>query len=273
MPRVTPLEILNDRAKYPDEMVITLASGDEISVKDYRDQLQTRADFTRASQQWTQREQQYTQAIQGLQGQLNEATERLNAALADRGRPTVPTSPTSASSAATLEDLETDPVLGSLVKGIKSMREELAGVLRESKEHATRLKGHEDAWVQRDYSVKLNELGQRFNTRFNKDGKGKAWDQKAFLDYCLPRQIVDLEAGYTAFTHAEELKAVEEEAEQRGIEKGKAAQRIAHLPDGRGARAPQRPKGLPERLQDLKDEDVLNDPEMRQAMTATEVLP
>ena len=248
------LEILTNKEKYPDTAEITLADGQKLTVKQFRDALQPRAEFTRASEVWSKKQKELEGAVDGLQKQLAQALEEKKAAPPDTRVP-------ADAGRITEEELLADPILGPLYTRLTSATKTLEA-------HETRLKTHEDTWLKAGFESQLRTIAARHTLRFNKDGKGKAFDQKAFLDYAIQRGVSDLEVAYEAFSRPDEIALTEQEAEARGIEKGKTQARVPVVPFGR-RRAPVRPEGLPATLQELDDDKVLADPEMQQAMQGT----
>lgn len=241
-------EVLHNREKYPDDAEITLADGQKVTIGDWRDAVLPKGDLTRASEGWSRKERELNQAVEGLQGQLARAMETRPAEIA----------PTRNNGQITEEDLLADPVLGPMAKRLQDATTRLT-------EHEGRLKQHEETWLRANYTSQLGVLGQRFNGRFNKDGKGKAFDQKAFLDYALEQGVSNLDVAYRGFTMDDELAMTTREAEARGEERGIKKGRVPTVPFGR-RRGPTRPEGLPGSLQELTDDAVMDDPEMQRAI-------
>src|SRR4029077_15464422 len=106
-------EVLNDREKYPDTAEVTLVDGRKISVKEFRDQLQPRSDYTRAVEAHKREKTQAEGAVTGLQQQRQELERQLAAALEDKKRVTPPAAPDGGPSE---EELLADPVLGKIVR-------------------------------------------------------------------------------------------------------------------------------------------------------------
>lgn len=265
-------DILNNREKYPDTAEITLTDGTKVSIKEFREQLQPRAEFTRASEGWRRKESQLNDAVTGLQGQLTQLTADLAAATAERGRPAAPAG---TPEGPTDEELDADPVLRRLHRRTIDTQKQLTDALAKVEAHETRLANHESTWIQRDYVDQLGRIGTYHNGRFNKDGKGKAFDQAAFIDFVTTRSKVnpafatDLGLAYNEYSRTDEMALVAREAEERGREAGKREARIPPIPNGR-RNTPVRPEGLPASLQELSDEQVLNDPDIQTALRGDE---
>jgi hypothetical protein len=248
------LEILTNKEKFPDTAEITLADGSKITVKDFRDKLQPRAEFTRASETWAAKERELKTGLDAANQNLAQALKDKEAAIAAGKEPPKP-APTGA---ITAEELLADPILGPLYKDLKEAREQL-------KTHEARLAQHEQTWTRTNFMKTIAEL----------KGRDKELNVDEFLGYSqkhpvidVENQVVDLEATHRNYAHDRLVAAARKEGEAAGIEKGKATQ-VPTVPFGR-RRAPVKPQGLPESLDQLKDDDVLNDPEIQEAMRATE---
>jgi len=248
-------EILTNREKYPDDRKIVLGDGEEVTVKQFRDALMPKSDFTKQTETWAKKERELQQTVEGLNGRLAAEIQAREAAAAASGKP-----PEKPAGGYTEEDLLADPVLGPIVKRLNDATSSL-------KAHEDRIKMHEDTWMRNQYTAQLADIGKRHNARFNADGKGQAFDQKAFLDYALSNQISNLEVAYQAFSRGDEVAASVKEAEARGVERGKQAAKVPVVPFGRRS-GPTRPEGLPEgkTLDTLTDEEVAADPDMQRAM-------
>lgn len=244
------LEILQNREKYPDDRVITLGDGEQVTVKQFRDALQPRSEFTRASEGWKRRESELQQAYDGAQAQNAQLLEALN----KRGPDVTEKVRTGEISEA---DLLADPVLGPLVK------KQQDGLARIEAAEA-RLKQHEDYVMTQEYTGKLAAVSQRYNTRYNADGKGEGFDQKGFLDFMLKTRTPDVDVAYRAYTADREADIRAQEAEARGLERGKATV-VPHVPFGRRSR-PVKPEGIPESFQDVTEEMLAADPDIQAAM-------
>ena len=111
------------------------------------------------------------------------------------------------------DELVSDPVLGPIVRKLGEAHERLQA-------HEARLGAHEDGFLRREYMGQLAELGRHYNARYNKDGKGKAFDQKAFLDYVIQRRTPNLGVAYDSFTLEDERALAVREGEESGRRRG-----------------------------------------------------
>src|SRR5947209_13052752 len=163
------LEILTNREKYPDTAEITLADGQKITVKQFRDTLQPRAEFTRASEGWAREKKSLEDAQTGLQQQLSALNAQFQKALEDKkaleGRQPVKAG---GDGEITEDELARDPILGPIMRAVKATTAAMDDVKKTMKEQGDRIAQHETTWVTRDYQNQLAGLGSRFTARFNK---------------------------------------------------------------------------------------------------------
>jgi hypothetical protein len=252
------IEILHNREKYPDDAEITLASGEKVTVGQWRNAVLPKGDFTKASEGWSKKERELTgqqaelqQTVIGLQAQLREAMQQ---------KPPTPAAERRDGQYSE-EDILADPVLGPIARRLQTAEAKANAAAERLEAHEKRMEGHEQTWQRAHYQAQLNSLGQRFNSRYNADGKGTPFDQKAFLDYAVERQVSNLDVAYDAFTREAELDLIRRESEARGEERGRKKAMVPAVPMGR-RRGPVKPEGLPGSLQELTDEAIESDPEM-----------
>lgn len=267
------VEILTNREKYPDTMEITLLDGSKTTVKDFRDNFNPRQEFTRASEAWAREKQQLSQAYQGQQAQLQEAQQQLQQLMAERAA-RAGQSPLPAGDSSDDEAVLADPVLGKWAKKVNAAHEKIESLEKALRENDARIQAGATELIRDRYNDQLSGLESRFNSRFNKDGKGKAFDRKAFLDYVIERGKVnplftDLGIAYNEFTRADELTVTAKEAEERGIERGKQQARVPNVPFGRRS-APAKAQGLPETFAEVTEDQMANDPDIQRAMSGVE---
>jgi len=249
-------EILTDRVKYPDDQEITLVSGEKVTVKEFRDGLMPKSDFTKQSETWAKKERDLQANVEGLNGQLAAAIQAREAAAAALNGRAAPVTP---EGGYTEDQLLNDPVLGPMMKGLKAATERLQS-------HEERIKMHEDTWLKNQYTGQLANLEGRWNARFNEDGKGVPFDKKGFLDRVIETGTTNLDLAFDAFSRPAEIERVTKEAEARGVERGKAA-RVPVVPIGRRSVRP-RPEGIKDgdTVSSITDDQVLGDEEMQAAL-------
>lgn len=255
------LEILTNKEKYPDDRKIVLGDGEEVTVKEFRDRLQPRAEFTKASEAWKRKEEALTRRQQELETSVAGLNQQLAEAMQDKPPVARPSNPTGS---ITADDLLADPVLGPIYRELQETKTLLTNT---KKEYDQRLEGHEKYVLEREYRGKIADLGSRYNSRYNPDGTGKAFDQADFLDFCIQRRIGDLDVAFDAWSRGAEIEYVSKQAEARGEERGKANARVPTIPFGR-RRAPEKPSGLPASIQEVTEEQIAADPEIQAAMEA-----
>lgn len=250
-------EILTDRTKFPDEQEMTLASGEKVTVKQFRDSLIPKADFTKQTETWARKERDLQANVEGLNSQLALAIQaREAAASALNSRPASATT----EGGYTEDQILQDPLLGPMMKRLQAAEQAQTA-------HAERIKLHEDTWLKNQYVSQLATIEGRWNGRYNADGKGTPFDKKAFLDRVIETQTTNLDLAFDAFSRPAEIDAVRKESEARGVEKGRAAARVPVVPIGRRSARPT-VQGLKEgdTLQDLTDDMVLADEEIQSAL-------
>jgi len=250
-------EILTDRTKFPDDRKITLGDGEEVTVKEFRDALMPKADFTKQSETWAKKERDLTANVEGLHTQLAQAIQAQEAAAAALNGRAAPVTP---EGGYTEDQILNDPLLGPMMKRLQSAEKAQA-------DHAERIKMHEETWLKNQYMNQLADIEGRWNGRFNADGKGTPFDKKAFLDRVIETQTTNLNFAYEAFSGPAESALRERAAEARGIEKGRQAARVPVVPIGRRSSRPAI-DGIKDgdTLANLTDDTVLADDEMQSAL-------
>jgi len=255
MPKVDPNELLTDRTKYPDEAEITLANGDTISVKEWRDRAMPKSDFTKASEGWSKREKEYQQNLDAANQNLARAMEAQAAAEARRNPEKAERL---ASGTISDEELLADPILGPF----KRREMEMAARVEAAEK---RLGDHEKTFMRTRFNATIADL-KRSDPDLNVE-EFLAYSQKRpVID--VDSQIVDLESTYYNYAHKRLVEAARKAGEEEGVKKGQAT-RVPPIPNGR-RRAPVRPEGLPASLQELSDDVVMADPEIQDAMSGAD---
>jgi len=170
------------------------------------------------------------------------------------------------------DELLADPVLGGIVRKLHATQAKLDEALTKVTAHDERLNAHEDTWLRNGYAHQLREIATYHNGRFNRDGKGKAFDQQQFLDYVLRRAQAnpanDLGVAYNEFARQDEFGLVAREAKERGRQQGQREGARSGSSAGPWGAPRVRPPHLGgvESLQDLTDDQVLSDPDIQEAL-------
>ena len=220
MPSLT--DVLRNREAYPDDQSITLSDGSTVKLKELRDELMPKADMTRITQQWGDRERSLQQAVEGYQAQLAQALQE------QQNKGAMPTGNLS------YEDLQKDPVLRHLTERLDTA--------------LNRLQMHEQGYLRDRYTQQLQTL------KFTDEA-----DKRKFLDFAVGNKMTDLDQAHRLYTRDRDLENAVKEAEQRGIERGRKEARTVVPMGSRRAVAPDAPppKTLDEALARAE-----SDPEM-----------
>ena len=257
-------EILTDRTKYPDDMEITLAGDQKVTVREFRDRLMPKSDFTRQSETWAKKERDLQAALEGTQAQLRDAMK-------PKDEPAPQPAPRSAGEYS-YADLEKDPVLGLLTRKLREQEDEL-------KLHRETFIKDRNAQLQERFTNILGTIKRQHNERYNGDGKGSNFDEGAFLDWVqrnpiMRNGIVDLDLSYREYNRGNELEWERTRAREEGREKGRSEVKVPSIPTGK-RRSPVKPKDLPEDFQSITDqmldEMAQNDPEISAALRGDDV--
>jgi hypothetical protein len=264
MARVEIFDLMSNRQDFPDDMEIDLGNGRTTTVKDFRDQVMHKNDFNKASEGWKTERGRLEQGLDAAQQNLARAVAERDEATRNRQpEPSDPTPPQRTGYRPSMKELEEDPVLGLLVDEVKAARKELADFKQSTQQTLT---NHENTWTRQEMERTLGRL--RANDADLDPVAFNAYAQKyPVID--TARGLVDLEKTYTNFANDRLLEKARKDGEERGYEKGKKAASVPHIPMGRRS-VPKRPEGVPERTQDVKVEDVLNDPDIQAAFSQTE---
>lgn len=265
MPKVDFKELLTDRTKYPDDMEIALADGNTISVKEWRDGAMPKADFTKATEGWSRKEQEYRGSLDAANENLRRAVEerqQFEARINAQPTPTVPARP----GEFTEEELMADPVVGRAYRKVKEAEDRLKAHEDRLKVTEERLTGHEKTFMRTQFTKTIADLKSR----------DPDLNENEFLSYTQKFPVVDTETGtvdlgrtYREYRHDHLLTAAEKAAEERGVEKGREAARVPKVPFG-GRRGSTRPEGLPAHLGELDMEKVAADPDIQRALQGEE---
>jgi hypothetical protein len=226
------MEILSDRTKYPDDMVLE-HNGEKYSVKELRDQMIPKADFTRVTQEHGQRQTQLEQQLQQAQAQLAQAIRQSG-------------QPVASNAADPFAAYREDPAFGPFVKVIDSLHQQVTQLEQRTKQH------EQTWWTQQHLSViqKIQE-------------KDKALDVPKLLAFAQTKGYPNLQDAYDLMTLQDRIKHAETEAEKRGYEKAKNEPRPPVIPDG--LRVGVRPEGAPA-WNDSTEVEAMNDPAIHAAL-------
>lgn len=221
--------LYNDRTKYPDEMTVELG-GEKMSLKDWRDSLGLKSEFTKHTQAQSAKQQQQEQLLQQMQLREQQYQTQLAQAMQRRGMDP---------SAAQTDDLaayRTDPAFGPLVKLIEAQQGTIGQLAQrmqmdEIAMNSWRYQTHLDKLKERDPEINPQEIAQYTQELYQKGP--------------------DVEVAYRLKTEERRMKQAVDEAEKRGYEKAKAEPPMPPQPGGRrgvNALAPEIPKDMNQRM-------------------------
>ena len=206
-------EILTNREAYPDDRTLDLGNGQTVTLKQFRDAVIPKGEMTKLTQQYSERERQLQQAVQGYQTQLEQA-------LRDKGA--TPANPTAGLSEA---ELINDPVLGPILRRqaetdalLKQVTERLdTGYRTFLADRGTRALEAVTAKIPMDRQALVDRTEQLL---------------KAVMAGEVPFETVARAAHYD-----DAVTKARQEGEAAGIEKGRKEGRLPTVPMG-GARMP-----------------------------------
>jgi hypothetical protein len=216
-------KLYSDKATFPDEMTVEI-QGEKMSLKEWRDGLGLKSEFTKHTQELSGKQrqmetiiQQQQQAQQQLQGQLAQAMQA-------RG-----VDPRNAQD----DDLaayRSDPAFGPLVKLIENQQGTIGQLAQrmqmdEISMNSYRYQQQLDRLKEKDPDLNPQELAEFTRAMYSKGP--------------------DIDTAYRLHTEDRRMKKLEADAEKRGYEKAKSEPPIPPQPGGRrgsGAPAPELPK-------------------------------
>jgi len=215
-------KLYSDKATYPDEMTIELG-GEKMSLKEWRDGLGLKSEFTKHTQELSGKARQQEQVLQEMQRREQLLQGQLAQAMQARG-----VNPNNAQD----DDLaayRTDPAFGPVVKLIEQQKAVIAQLAQrqqmdEIAVNSWRYQGQLERLKEKDADLDPQALA-KFTHEFY--GKGP-----------------DVEAAYRLFTEEKRMKKAVEDAEKRGYEKAKTEPPVPPQPGGRRGGAAQE-KALP----------------------------
>ncbi len=213
-------KLYSDKATYPDEMTIEI-QGEKMSLKDWRDGLGLKSEFTKHTQDLSQKQKQMEQILaqqqqreQALQTQLAQAMQARGVNLQH----------------AQDDDLaayRSDPAFGPLVKLIEGQQATIGQL-------AQRMQMDEISVNSWRYQQQLDRLKE----------KDPELDTQALAEYTrnLYSKGPDIDTAYRLSTEEKRMKKLEADAEKRGYEKAKAEPPMPPQPGGRRGGTPNAPE-------------------------------
>lgn len=216
-------KLYSDRTTYPDEMTIEI-QGEKMSLKEWRDSLGLKSEFTKHTQELSSKQKQMEQILQQQQLKEQQLQAQLAQAMARQGI-----------DPRTVEDddlaaYRTDPAFGPLVKRYDAQQ-------RLVEQLAQRLQMNEVSMATSRYQTDLNKLKEQDP---DVDVQQIANDTRE-----LWNKGPDVNVAYRLRTEEKRIKKAVEEAEKRGYEKAKSEPPMPPSVGGRrggGAPPPDLPK-------------------------------
>ena len=215
-------KLYSDRATYPDEMTIEI-QGEKMSLKDWRDGLGLKSEFTKHTQDLSTKHKQMETILQQQQQREQALQAQLAQAMAARGM-----DPRKAQD----DDLaayRSDPAFGPLVKLIEGQQTTIGQLAQrmqmdEISVNSWRYQQQLDRLKEKDPDLNPQELAEYTRNLYSKGP--------------------DIDTAYRLHTEDRRFKKAVEEAERKGYEKAKAEPPMPPQPGGRrGGGAP--PAELP----------------------------
>lgn len=227
-------QLYSDRKAYPDEMTIEVG-GDKISLKEWRDSLGLKSEFTKHTQELSTKQKQAEQVIAQQQQREAQLQQQLAQAMQRQG-----VNPAHAQDD-DLSAYRSDPAFGPLVKLIEQQQ----GMLGQL---ANREQMHEVAVNSWRYQQQLDEIKKE-------DSEA---DQQAIARETqrIWQGGPDVKLAHRLMTEERRFKKATEEAEKRGYEKAKAEPPIPPQPGGRRGAAAHGAQELPKTADGRPDMDA-----------------
>lgn len=244
-------DVLRNRSAYPDEMIVEV-QGQPIALGELRNTAIPKADMTRLTQEWSQREQAARAQIDQLQAQL---AERL-AVNTDQAANTYDGSSPYPTNGAPLVDYAHDPILGPIFAATQAAHERTARTEQSIERLEKMLTGFGSQLGQWPIMMALDQIKRN-------DPYGV--DPQELVQHALASRQgpPDLNTAYTVLTREKREAAIRAEAEKAAYDK--ARQELAR------GQVPFQPYGPPSTLRtpeptyatlDEAESAAVMDPEM-----------
>lgn len=204
-------KLYSDKTAYPDEMTVEI-QGEKMSLKEWRDSLGLKSEFTKHTQELSGKQKQAEQVIQQMQQREAQMQQQLAQAMQQRG-----VNPANAQD----DDLAAyrqDPAFGPLVKLIEAQQGTIGQL-------AQRMQMDEVAMNSYRYQQQLDKIKER-----DKDADPQ---EIARFTQQMYQRGPDVETAYRLMTEEKRIKHAVDEAEKRGYEKARTEPPIPPQP-GRG---------------------------------------
>jgi hypothetical protein len=235
-------DIYLDKTTYPDTMELDLGNGVKMPLKQWREELQTREDFTKYAQQSSAEKKQ-------LEATLAQAQQALAQALASQGQPARhATGPVGK-----LDQYADDPILAPFVEALRDAKTEIARLNQTAQTH------EQQYWFGQHLAA-IKDIQSR-----DKDYTDPAKVQD-LAKFAAQHGITNLELAYKLQTRDRDLDAAKKDAQAKGFEEGQKAARVPTIPSGGRPRAKTAPE-IPATFGRQSEQAAVSDPEIVSALT------
>lgn len=237
-------EIYSDKATYPDTMEIDLGNGIKTSLKEWRNEMGPKSDFTQHTQQLAAQQRQTEAQLAQAQAQLANALamtgQNPNAATGPRGK---------------LDEYARDPLFAPLVEQINELRGELTQAKQVLGQHENQY------WI-----------GQHMKTISEIQARDPEYKDPARIQELTTRamqlQNPNLDHVHQIMTRDRDLQKARQDGEAKGRELGKAEASIPRIPTGMRS-VPKPEANVPGVFSRDSETAAMADPEIAKAMMDT----
>jgi len=234
-------EIYSDKATYPDTMEIDLGNGVKTSLKEWRNELGPKAEFTQHTQQLAeskrQTEAQLAQAQQQLANALAMTGQNPNHATGSRGK---------------LDEYARDPLFAPLVETINELKSELSQAKQVLGQHENQY------WI-----------GQHMKAISDIQARDPEFKDPARINELTTRamqlQNPNLDHVHQIMTRDRDIQRASEKASREAYERGKAEANLPRIPTGMRS-IPKPEANVPGTFGRDSEAAAMSDPELAKAM-------
>ena len=233
-------EIYNDKSAYPDTMEIDLGNGVKTSLKEWRNEMGPKAEFTQHTQQLAAEKRQ-------TEAQLAQAQAQLANALAMTGQnPNLARGPMNK-----LAEYENDPLFAPIMGVIN----ELKGELTQAKQV---LGQHENQYWIGQHMKSISEIQAR-DAEFKDPQKINELTTRA-----MQLQNPNLDHVHQIMTRDRDIQRASEKAAKEAYERGKQEAALPRIPTGMRS-VPKPDANVPGQFGRESEVAAMNDPEIMKA--------
>lgn len=233
-------EIYSDKTAYPDTMEIDLGNGVKIPLKQWRDEMGPKAEFTQHTQQLAAEKRE-------TETRLAQAQQQLAQALAMTGQP----ASTPKGRQSKLDEYAEDPILAPFVETIRGLQAELG--------QAKQVLGqHENQYWIGQHMKAISDIQAR-DPEYKDPAKVQELTTRA-----MQLQNPNLDHVHQILTRERDLQKARQEGESKGYERGKQEASIPRIPTGLRS-VPKPEANVPGVFGRDSEHAAMTDPEIAQA--------